>query len=104
MSLWNTPPTTSDENSKAAAASMIMRAGTIRRMVAKKIAETGPVAAWELEQMLNMSGNTIRPRIWELYHRHVIYRAEEKGVTPSGRACWKYMVDPYWESTLEDDE
>lgn len=88
---WATP-SSPDENSMAAASSVLGSAGSLRRQVAAAIAESGPYAEWELEVLLHRSGNTIRPRVVELHQAGVIARVEEKGTTPSGRSCWLYAI------------
>ena len=95
LDLWANmamPPSTPNETSRAAAQAIVGKAGSLRLLVASWIAERGPVAEWELEQALNLSGNTCRPRVKELHDAHVIRRIEETTLTPSGRACSQYVV------------
>lgn len=92
LSVWDAPPSTSDENSQAAAASMIASAGTLRRVVLSCIGNNRGIAEWDLERRLSLPGNTVRPRVWELLKAGVIRRLDEKGVTPSGRACYLYVI------------
>ena len=106
MTLWDgwPPPSTPDENSQEAAESVILSAGTWRRRVAEYVAEHGPVAEWQIERGLRLAGNTTRPRVWELHRAGVIRRIEAKGTTPSGRACWRYVVVLGWRAYLMDAE
>ena len=59
------PPTTRDENSVAAADSMEAPAQRLRRQVYDLIQRWEPVATWELEELLNMSHQTVSARVWE---------------------------------------
>lgn len=104
ISIWDgwATPTTRDENSTAAASSMLDSAGTIRHKVAQCIAERGPVAEWEIDRILGLSGNTARPRIWELYKTGIVTRDKNKGKTPSGRACWRYVITGLGERLLAE--
>jgi predicted transcriptional regulator len=92
LDLWGPPPATADPNSQAAAESMVLSAGNLRRAVMQVIARWGPIAEWEIEAHLGMSGNTTRPRVWELHRGGLIERTPHKGLTPSGRACWMYVA------------
>jgi hypothetical protein len=85
------PPTTADEMSREAAASMLDAAGGVRRKVAECIKRYGPVAAWRIEQILGVEGNTVRPRIWEL-KRGGLVEERGSGLTPSGRRCHHYAL------------
>ena len=105
--LWdnNWPPTTGpDENSRAAAASVISVVGSRRRLAAEYIASHGPVAEWEVGEALGLIRPASTPIIYELHRAGVIERHERKGTTPSGRACWRYVITPFWKSYLEADE
>ena len=88
----STPPSMPDENSEAASDAIEPVAGTLRARVLAAVKEHGPVAEHELERILVTSGNTIRPRLWELERDGRIERHPEKGRTPSGRACWRYIA------------
>ena len=92
--IWDfgTPPSTKDENSKAAADSMLGRVGSIRQIVAHRIMVAGPISEEWLEHDLGYSGNTIRPRIVELARAGIIVKAEKKGRTRSGRECWEWLA------------
>ena len=92
LDLWGPPPATADPNSQAAAESMVLSAGNLRRAVFMAVEKWGPISAQELEAHLEMPGNTLRPRLWELHRAGYIERIPEKGVTSSGRACWRYVA------------
>jgi hypothetical protein len=85
------PPTTDDENSRAAAVSMELPAHHLRRAVFDAIAAHGPIATWELEELLGRSHQSVSARVWELKGARLILRAG-KNRTPSGRAAWRYVV------------
>ncbi len=92
LPLWDSLPTTADPNSQAAAESMVLSAGNLRRAVFMAVEKWGPISAQELEVHLEMDGNTLRPRLWELRRAGYIERVPEKGLTSSGRACWRYVA------------
>lgn len=98
--IFGRPPSTADENSQAAAESMVGTAGTIRRRVAEYIDRYGPVATWEIERDAQMKHETISARVWELYRAGVIDRHPAKGTTPAGRSCWRYVVTDSWHDRL----
>lgn len=91
LSLWE-PPSTPDPVSKAAAVSVKESAGNLRRAVLMAIVNYGPISAWMLEEGLEMSGDTVRPRLWELERHGMIVKTTAKGTTPSGRACYLYVA------------
>lgn len=92
-SIWDIqPPSTPDPVSKAAAASIVGVAGTLRRNVFLTVSAMAPVAEWQIEHTLQLAGNTVRPRIWELMKAGLIERTEERGRTPSGRSCYLYVI------------
>ena len=51
----------------------------------------GGLCAFEIEQLLGMSGNTVRPRLVELARHGHVRATDETRLTPSGRpaAIWK---------------
>lgn len=104
--LWDhwRPPAGPDENSQAAAKAYAALGGDVRRRVACFIARNGPVAEWQVAQELGLPRPTSTPRIYELHRADIIIRDSKKGVTPSGRACWRYVVTPFWASYLESIE
>jgi predicted transcriptional regulator len=94
LSLWDgwAPPMGPDENSKAAAVSIVEVGGSIRRACAAFIRDYGPAAEWEVAEGLGLIRQTTTPRIYELHRAGIITRLQVKGRTPSGRACWRYVV------------
>ena len=100
--MFDPPPSTADENSQAAALSMVGPVGSIRRRVAEYIDRYGPVGTWEIERDAHMKHETISARVWELYRAGVIDRHPAKGTTPSGRSCWRYVVTESWHDRLAD--
>ena len=86
------PPSTPDPHSRAAAASIIGKAGSIRHRVAYMVMRSGPVSEEWLESALSLSGNTVRPRIVELSRAGIIERVDALATTRSGRMCWSYVV------------
>lgn len=87
------PPSTPDSHSREAAERIKGVAFTIRNEVLLTIARRGPIAEWEIERILDLPGNTVRPRVWELMKQGAILRTDERGTTPSGRSCYLYVVD-----------
>ena len=92
--IWDNwaPPTTDNEWSREAAESVLGSAGTLRRYVAATIENLGPLTERGVEVVLNLSGNTVRPRLWELQRHGIIELDKEPGVTPSGRKCGRYRI------------
>jgi predicted ArsR family transcriptional regulator len=99
LSLWDAmpppdpPPTTADPMSRAAADSIAALAGAVRRRVAEYVNAHEPVAEWTIERELGLSGNTVRPRLWELMRADLVETAG-RGITPSGRECHLYRLTP----------
>lgn len=85
------PLSHSDPNSLAAAASVRGTVAAQRERVRLAIEEHGPVAEWELDEILGLSGNSTRPRLVELMAQGRIER-KGKGKSPSGRSCWLYAT------------
>jgi ribosomal protein S19E (S16A) len=83
------PPSHDDENSMAAAASIESVAGRTRAQVHAFIQSAGGATEQEIERGTGIGGNTVRPRLRELEDRGLIRKAG-KGVTASGRSCWRY--------------
>lgn len=73
--------------SVAAAESVRVHAGSLRAMVLDFIRSKGDVGATraEIEDGLNMSGNTVRPRVKELQVAGLVRDTEATRLTPSGR-------------------
>lgn len=98
LGLWDavgTPPSTANEFSREAAESIIGHVGSIRRQVARIIANEPLIEAWRIEQRAPYhAGNTIRPRLVELQRAGIIYIDPEPGKTPSGRKCSRYRITP----------
>ena len=96
--LWDaisTPPSTANEFSREAAESVLGSAGTLRRRVAAYVRDHEEVYGvaveeWGIEDGLDLHGNTVRPRLWELQRHGIIELDPEPGVTPSGRRCGRY--------------
>lgn len=100
---WRDPPSTSDANSRAAASSL-GNAGSLRRIVARWIAEHEPVAEWQIEDGLELRHETASARVYELHEGGLVVRLERKGRTPRGRSCWLYRVTPLCRAILAIDE
>lgn len=106
LSLWDhlgTPPTTSDAMSRAAAGSITGVAGTLRKAVALYVRDHGPVAEWRIEAALDLAGNTVRPRLWELCNARLVEQAG-RSRTPSGRSCHLYAITDLGRAVLAIDE
>lgn len=86
------PPTTGGENSREAAAAVASGTARQRADVLAAIAQRDGVAEWELEGVLAMSGNSIRPRLAELEARGLVHRDGKKVRPSSGRTTWLYRA------------
>lgn len=80
------PPSTANEHSQAAAASMEDHAALQRAQVLAAIRKHGPVSDQRLAELTGIRDNSIRPRRGELEAAGLIVKAG-KGVTDSGRSC-----------------
>ncbi len=83
------PPSVAIDTSEAAALAIQPKAGTLRSRVLSVIRGRGPRGATEreIEYVLRLPGNTVRPRLWELEgnvpagrrpRTALIYKSEEK--------------------------
>lgn len=90
------PPHNKQETSKDAARSMKPATGALRKKVLQFIIERtqegfGGATNEEIEVGLEMAGNTVRPRVWELRgnngHERCIKQSGSRRKTLSGRAA-----------------
>ena len=105
LSLWDlriTPPTTADPMSRAAAASIAAISGSVRRSVAEYVGAHGPIAEYAIEYGLELRGNTVRPRLWELVGLGLV-ETQGRGVTPAGRSCHLYVLTASGRAALDDE-
>ena len=87
------PPSHGNPNSRAAAESIIGTVGSWRHRVAREIAYAPvPLAAWQIMDELQLSGDTVRPRLVELCRAGIIALSDLDGTTPSGRSCQRYAI------------
>lgn len=93
----NRAPYSEPTTSKDAATSIGSVAATLRELVYNKLAslENGATEQ-ELEVLLNLTGNTLRPRLWELEGNYLyearIVKTENTRPTRSGRLARVYKI------------
>ena len=87
-------PHSKTKTSKEAAEKIVRKASTIRQRVWQTIHNTGGIGATaqELEVLMNLAGNTIRPRLVELEEAHRIIKTETTRETVSGRSARAYVA------------
>lgn len=83
------PLSHSDPNSLAAAKSVERSSVVQRQRVLNFIRAGDPVASWQIEEALHLSGNSVRPRIVELMEEGRIERCGHN-YTRSGRKAHLY--------------
>ena len=97
LPLWMepTPAHNGTTTSREAAHAIKPHVSAQRSRVAVCIASAGPLGrtAQEIEEMLSLSGNTVRPRICELRENGVIRDSGRTRKSSSGRACvvWEFV-------------
>ena len=98
-------PHAGTETSKAAAESMVPRAGAQRLRVLRFIQDTKDfgATACEIEGGLGLSGNSVRPRIVELRNAGLIINSGVTRKTPSGRAAQVYVA-VVWVTVVTDGD
>lgn len=74
------------DTSKAAAKAIAVKTGTLRWTVLESL-RYGGLSADELERLLGLSGNTVRPRLVELRKAGFAIQTERTVPTRSGRAA-----------------
>jgi response regulator of citrate/malate metabolism len=85
MNLFTQPPDNGTTTSKAAAKSV--DAATLRACVLETIeAAAAGLTREEIEAATGLSGNTVRPRVWELVHAGLVAECGTRR-TASGRAA-----------------
>lgn len=85
-------PAVDVDTSQAAAESMRERAETLRARVLLTLAAHGGLTQDECERATELTGNTLRPRFWELERRGLIRRSDDRRPTRSGRMAHVYRT------------
>jgi hypothetical protein len=85
------PPSTPDPNSLAAARSVAHTSATQAEYIYSLIRQHQPVAEFELEELSGLDGNSVQPRVWELFKLGRIARVGHK-LTPKRRKAYTYGV------------
>ena len=91
--LFDAPPSVRVDTSEAAAASIATDATKIRDRVEDFIRRCGMFGATEqeVEDGLALSGNTARPRLWELEKEGRVMKSTRTRQTRSGRKARVYV-------------
>ena len=95
----------SDDGASLEAASHVAktgRAARVRRQVLAAIAAS-PATDQQLEERLNVAGNTIRPRRKELLDDGLVEHAGEFRSLPSGRKAKVYQATPAGRAALREE-
>jgi len=95
------PPHNQTATSKAAAEAIAPKAGTLRATILDFVRRQGVTGATahEIQQCLGLSGDTVRPRLWELRGHSsktpmpvLLEASGETRKSPSGRASVVYRA------------
>ena len=87
LDLFSAAPWSEPGTSRDAAYDIAPHAGTLRKRVLDAIVEAGAFGrcTHELEEALALSGDTVRPRVWELRRAGLIVDSGLRRNTPAGR-------------------
>lgn len=80
------------DTSKAAAKAIAVKSGTLRWRVLFALSYIGAGTAEQLERNLDLSGNTVRPRLVELRKAGMVIQTEHTATTRSGRAACLWQI------------
>lgn len=88
------PPFSNDTTSREAAESIRQDASVLRELVYRDIRQSGARGRTdeEIQDALGLSGNTERPRRWELAKADRIVESGERRLTRSGRRAAVWVV------------
>lgn len=88
------PPYSDRDTSLAAAHAIEPHAGRLQQIVLDAIRNAGELGMCnhELEELLDLSGNTVRPRVVELRRAGLVERSEIYRKTPSGRMAIAWRI------------
>lgn len=96
LDLFPTAPFSDPDTSLRAARQIEPTLSRLRTMVLEALRREGPHGACnhELEVMLGLAGNTVRPRVWELRRFGLVEDSGLRRFTPAGRRAvvWRAKV------------